>query len=411
MRDLVADKALADRLLADLAALRHVMRELRVPSASPLTQTPLQAEVAVAADLLGVALVDFALARSPGDTQDAEAWSEDLDTDESEAGLEEDTAESVDAARQDPPDDPNGADEEQWGLSKEQKRRLRAWARKLVATGDVIGTVDRLLPVRMVFHLIALDVWDHDAWFPLLADLLVGFEDVGQPPPEAEARVASIAAVGLAMLRLSVPSYDKDSPNALRCAAVTRAVEHLLPAMEDRLVAEYSSGLVTAFGVVLEPGAVQAVAEQVVQADPMHDALYALEEQGHPAHTDHPAVIHMLGEVPSPTFTALAAIAAAQTTRVAAWARSTTKGWVLLVWQEPDLYCIQPQRGLVTWTQYRCNQRITPRAILAARDFALANRVRRGATKNPIPEAVAIMVDMGVDITRGPHCPRAADVN
>jgi hypothetical protein len=366
--------------------------------------------VAAAADLLGVALVDFALARSAGDAQDVEAWSEDLDVDESEAGLEEETAESVDAELNDAADDPDGTDEEQSGLSEEQKRRLRAWARKLVATGDVIATVDRLLPVRMMFHLIALDVWDDDAWFPLLADLLVGFEDVGQPLPEAEAQVASIAAVGLAMLRLSVPSYDQGSPNALRYVAVTRAVEHLLPAMEDRLVAEYSSGLRTAFGVVLEPSAVQAVAEQVVQADPIHDALYALEEQGRPAHTDHPAVIHMLGDVTSPTFTALAAIAAAQTTRVAAWAHSTRRDWVLLVWQEPDLYCIQPQRDLVTWTHYRCNQRITPRAILAARDFALANRVRRGATMNPIPEAAAILQDMGVDITRGLHCPRAAKV-
>jgi hypothetical protein len=36
MRDLIADKALADRFLADLTALRHVMRELRFPTASSL---------------------------------------------------------------------------------------------------------------------------------------------------------------------------------------------------------------------------------------------------------------------------------------------------------------------------------------------------------------------------------------
>ncbi|OXM75055.1 hypothetical protein CF166_00155 [Amycolatopsis sp. KNN50.9b] len=402
LADLIANSTLAERFLEDLAALRRAMRELRASTASLQTQAAWQKEVAIADDRLGVTLVDLALARKRDDRVDTGIWSEDLDADETEAGLEEETAESVDAVQNDPDGPPQG-------LAEKQRRTLRRWALKLAATQDVIATVDRLLPVRMMFTLIAMEVWDDDSWFPLVADLLVDFQQAEDPPPEAEAQTASVAAVGLALLRWCVPSYDHGSENALRYAAVARAVEHLLPAMDADIVAEYSSELEKHFGTALSPGAVYAVAEKVVQADPVNDALSALEEQGRVAHADHPAVIHVLGDWPSPVFVALAAVAAAQTTRVAAWAHGTAKGWVLLVWRNPDLFRIQPNGDLVVWNHYRCNQRITPRAILEARDFTLAERVRRAAGVHPIPEAVDILRDMGVDLTKGLRCARTAD--
>jgi hypothetical protein len=119
------------------------------------------------------------------------------------------------------------------------------------------------------------------------------------------------------------------------------------------------------------------LAAELVQNDPIADAIHALEEHGTQVHADHPAVLHVGGEARSPAFAALEAIAAAQETTLAAWAGTGSGRWTLLLWRNPDHYRVDAAAEGVLWRHYRCNRRITPRALLQAHEFDLADRIRR----------------------------------
>jgi hypothetical protein len=259
----------------------------------------------------------------------------------------------------------------------------------------------------MLLTMIALGAWDSDddAWSPLLAHVLAALGREEDPPAEAEAALGSIAAVGLALLRAHTPRYDRSSEAALRYRRAVRVVEHLLPAVDPELIAEYTSMLEKRFGSVVDPEAVWNLASEVVQDDAIADAIRGLEDQGKQVHADHPAVLHVLGEPRNPAFAALEAIAAAQDVTVAAWARNSARRWALLAWRDPDLYRVELDNGIVLWRHYRCSRRITPRALVTARDFDLADRIRRQAMNQPIPDAMELVRELGVDPARGVGCP------
>ena len=57
------------------------------------------------------------------------------------------------------------------------------------------------------------------------------------------------------------------------------AVAHLLPAHDPRYVEEYSKILDEAWGRAVAPDVVADIAGEIVQADPLADAVMALEEE------------------------------------------------------------------------------------------------------------------------------------
>jgi hypothetical protein len=405
VEELLGEPELVGRFMADLATLRVALAQQRtstapagLPDAGPMRW---QAELDSGTNVVGLPLIRFALGRPAADRSADDTWTEDLDVDESNAGLEDDTAEQTvmeDEAR---------SEQVEQTLREEQLRKLRRWGGQLAAQAEGVGTIDRLLPARMLLTIIAMGAWESDdsAWCPLVADVLVALGREESPPAEGEGPLGSIAAVGLTLLRMHTPRYDRGSEAALRYLNVTRAVEHLLPATDRGLVAEYTAMLEQRFGSAVEPDAVWDLASEVVQDDPIADAIRGLEEQGKQVHADHPSVLHVMGDPRNPAFAALEAIAAAQEVTLSAWARNSAGRWALLVWRDPDLYRIELDRGVVLWRHYRCNRRITPRALVHARDFELADRVRRPAMMRPIPEAVELMRGLGVELVHGIACP------
>ncbi|MFI5591169.1 hypothetical protein ACIA5G_39385 [Amycolatopsis sp. NPDC051758] len=401
---LLGDSVLATRFLADLATLRAALSRQNTPAAAATPagtgETAWEVELRSGADLLGLPLIRFALGRPQRASPPQREWTEQLDVDESHSGLDEDSAEE-DVA------DDAGADQATQALRAQQLAKLRRWAVQLAAQADGVATLDRLLPARLLLSSIGLGAWDpdDDGWYELVAAVLEALGRQDTPPREAEAALGSIAAVGLALMRTRTPRYDRGSGAALAYRRAVRAVEHLLPAAEPDLIGEYTQGLAARFGSAVEVEAVWMLASELVQNDPIADAIHALEEQGKQVHADHPAVLHVNGEARSPAFAALEAVAAAQDTTLGAWAGTGSGRWTLLLWRNPDLYRVDATAKGVLWRHYRCNRRITPRALLQAHEFDLADRVRRPAMLRPIPEAIELMRSLGLDPARGISCP------
>jgi hypothetical protein len=149
----------------------------------------------------------------------------------------------------------------------------------------------------MLLTIIAMGAWENDdcAWYPLVADVLVALGREESPPAEAEDPLGSIADVGLTLLRVHTPRYDRGSEAALRYRHATSTVEHLLPAADRGLIAEYTTMLEKRFGGVVDPDAVWELASEVVQNDSIADAIRGLEEQRRQVHADHPSVLHVTG--------------------------------------------------------------------------------------------------------------------
>ncbi|MEC3979884.1 hypothetical protein [Amycolatopsis sp. H20-H5] len=213
--------------------------------------------------------------------------------------------------------------------------------------------------------------------------------------------------MGLAVLRMHTARYDYGSEKALQYRRVVKAVSHLLSAAVPDLVDEYTDMLSKRFGRMLDLESVLELASEEVQDDPIANAIHALEERDIKVHADGPAILHVHGTTRNPALAALEAIAAAEEVTLATWAENNTGRWALLIWQAPDLYCIEHADTVQLWHHYRCSRRITPRTLARARDFELAERVRYPARITPIPQAVTAALALGIEMSHPLACPRS----
>ncbi|GAA0621639.1 hypothetical protein GCM10010174_45610 [Kutzneria viridogrisea] len=421
--ELLADNALLEQFISDLVSLRAglVTNPSRAGSAArtsgrPSSETAGEAEtwrsyVDRCSDRLGLPLVNFALGchlDKEASVPDSKAvWSENLSGNDEESGLDEDSAEDLVEQTADHAENEQ-LQEDPGCLGTATLRRLRRWAKELVEIVGSLGPIERLLATRLLLTITAMGAWRSDEleWFPLVAKTLTVLGRSEAPPAEVEAQTGSLVAVGLALLRMHAPRHEQTG-EAVRYQESVESVAHLLPAAEPELVAEYATRLTTRFGGLVDTESVLALADEIVQADPMADAVLALREKGREAHADSPHVLHVTGDFGNPVVAALDAIAAvARGNTVAAWASNSKGRWALLVWRKPDLYRVErDKRGLVLWRQYRLDRRLSLSALAHARDFDLAQQVPRRALVQPIPDAVELIRTLGLDPTTPPVCP------
>lgn len=421
--ELLADNALLEQLIADLVSLRAGLVG-NPPRMASATRTPGRSSSETAGEAeswrsyvdrcsgrLGLPLVNFALGRRLDEETSAPGpkavWSENLSGDDEEPGLEDDSAEDLADQAADPSE--NEQVHENSGSPDPATRRwLRRSAKELVEVVDSLGPIERLLATRLLLTITTMGAWRSDEleWFPFVATTLTALGRGEAPPAEVEAQTGSLVAVGLALLRMHAPRHEQ-TDEAMRYRESAESIAHLLPAAEPDLVTEYSARLTTRFGGLVDTESVLALADEIVQADPMSDAVLALHEQGRQAHVDSPLVLHVTGDLGNPAIAALDAIAAvAGDEVVGAWASNSKGRWTLLVWRKPDLYRVERDKsGLVLWRQYRLDRRLSPAALARARDFDLAQKVPRRALIQPIPDAVELIRMLGLDPTTPPVCP------
>jgi hypothetical protein len=124
--------------------------------------------------------------------------------------------------------------------------------------------------------------------------------------------------------------------------------------VDSAYVAEYTALLDTAFGPAVDQTAVLDVASDVVQDDPLADAVWSLNEKGRDVHRHGQLLLQLTGRFSNPALVALEAVGAAEEAPlVGAWANSGSDSgggaWALVVWRRPDLIVVDARRPTPLW--------------------------------------------------------------
>ncbi|MFC8339697.1 hypothetical protein ACFUJX_22175 [Streptomyces rubiginosohelvolus] len=427
--DLFTDVRLAERFLSDLESLRTVLQSasttapavtstpsMTVPTRAPDDKEGWERYLDECAGRIGTPLVRFALGlplpagvEEPFQDLLMVAWDERF-TDDIEAALDEDDAESV-AAGQDtePLDSAQGSllvpDLRQAG--KVICRKYQRWVEDLVTPKPQKTPLERMLAVRLTLWTVAAGAWPptDTRWLPLLAGAVRAM-DGRDVPTRIEPEVGSLAAVALAVLRSCAPRYEVTS-ETLIFNETSATVGHLLPAADAAYIAEYASLLGNAFGLTVAPENVLSVAGDIVQDDPLDDAVSALAERGRDVHRHGRLMLHAVGRFSNPALVALEAIGAAEEEPlVGAWATGGPHGerWALAIWRRPDLVIVDAAKAVPLWRHYRLAGLVGPRALAAQRSFESAVSVPHGPRNQSFDLASQVLAELGLSECQPPRC-------
>ena len=229
-------------------------------------------------------------------------------------------------------------------------------------------------------------LWDGDdqGWYPLLAGAVRGLSD-GDLPAEAEPAAGSLAAVALSILRASAPRYwqTRETHDYLETSG---AVGHLLLAADPDRVAEYASWLGTAFGSAALPAVVLDVVTEVIDPDPIADAISGLAEIGRDAHAHGPKLLHLTGKFGNPVLAALEGVGAVQDLDFAGvWATSTTGPWALIIWRSPDMVIVDGRSAVPLWQHRRLSPLQRPKALAGGKNLSSAPLVLTRPAEPRVP--------------------------
>jgi hypothetical protein len=440
--ELFTDPLLAERFLSDLEALRAVLGPgPAAASASSRSGAAVTSSLSSDGDgweryldecagRVGNALLRFAVGLPPdagAPLQDllSVSWDDEA-TNDVEAALEGDDAESVAADH-----DPVMADADVTATTlpdlrkadEEVRRRYRRvvermvppapqWSRekgRTVTPGPRRGPVDSLLVVRLTLWIIAAGAWPprHAGWVPLLSRAVLALAPSDHQagfPEKFEPQISSLAAVALAVLRSHAPRYET-TPETAAFNEASRAVRHLLPAMDAAYVAEYTRLLDRGSGPSVHEAAVLDVASDVLQDDPLADAMWSLTEKGREVHRDGPLLLHAPGSFTNPALVALQAVGAAEDAPlVGAWAGSSGGAWALVVWRRPDLIVVDAKGTAPLWKHHRLTGLVGPRALASQPNPGSAPSVFHGPRNRPFELAQQVLLELGLTGPLPPRC-------
>jgi hypothetical protein len=285
------------------------------------------------------------------------------------------------------------------------RRRYQRWTERMTHAAPQFGAPERMLVTRLLLWTAAAGAWDRDdqTWVGLLAQALQALGRA-ELPQQAEPQVGSLAAVALSVLRAEAPRYVH-TEETLAYERAANAVAHLLVATDSIYVEEYRQLLGEAFGAAVEPETVEAVANDVVQADPVADAMWALGDLGRDVHRHGERLLHVTGRFGNPRLAALEAVGAAEDAGlVGVWASSASGPWTLCVWNRPDLFIVDGTGPRVLWRHYRLPNLLTPRGLALHKSLEGATAIPHGPLVHPFPEARAALDLLGLS---GPQPPNA----
>lgn len=289
-------------------------------------------------------------------------------------------------------------------VPEQVRARYRRWAARMAELSPALPIAQRLLAIEAVLCVVARGAWDDDdhGWYLLLAGMLRALSE-SDLPVEAEAAAGSLAAVTLSILRASTPRYwqTRETRDYLE---TSKAVAYLMLAAEEDRVAEYVRWLGTAFGSAALPAVVLDVAAEVIEPEPLADAISGLAEIGREAHAHGPNLLHLTGKFGNPVLAALEGVGAIQDMEfVGAWASSSTGPWALIVWRDPDMVIVDARSAVPLWQHRRLTPLQRPKALAGGKDLSSAPLVPHGPQNRPFPEAVALLHLLGLSAPNPPE--------
>jgi hypothetical protein len=426
--DLFRDPRLAERFFADMATLAAATAPPSRAVAAAGQSTSASTERAdeerggwqhyldLCAGRVGQPLLRFALGLVPelDDEDDSGVeskptpvnWIDDLVSDR-EPGLDGDTA---DEAADQHLDDravtlsiPDLTDQDY-----RVRRTYQRGAERLAAAAisPRLGLADRMLATRLILWIAAAGAWKREerTWIKVLAQAAGSLGSL-EPPSDVEPQVGSLAAVALSVLRSESPRYEH-TEETIAFDRTAEDVAHLLSAADPAYVEEYTKLLAPAFGSAVTPEVVLEQASDIVQKDPVADAVWSLVALGRAVHRHGDRILHVTGRFSNPQLVALEAVGAAEDAPlVAAWASSSTGPWALCIWKSPDLFTIDFSTSRERWLHHRFTSFTGLRAVALQRGLESATRVDHGPQLQPIGEAVETMQHLGLTSPVPPsHC-------
>ena len=206
-----------------------------------------------------------------------------------------------------PPPPPPTIRRELDAKSPDDRRRYRGFVERLVERAPGYPMVLRTLAVRTLLHSIAARLWTTDRWPQVLADALRALTAPGdEQRPEERRAAASLAAVGLALLRTDVPRMSRRDEQQMRYQSTSDSLRSMLADRDaqqvELLAAELPGRLAGAAGAA----AAEQAAEEALHPPRGVDRSIRLlaEEHGIPAHARGDATVVIdepLGGLPEST--------------------------------------------------------------------------------------------------------------
>ena len=317
----LARLGLGDQLLADLDQLREHL--LRVGATVTIGREPGSRDASGAPDVEGeeapavrpapgMSLEDYLAACDPVLGQRMTEFALLLPALAGVGAALDDATGTLDSDRDDDAADPDGT-EERPNLAGELRRqgpserqRFRRFLERLVDRSAGYPMVIRNLAVRSVLHGVVAALWNDDRWPEILAEALKALGAPGDEPNEHERdAAASLAAVGLAVLRTDVLTLSRRDERTLRYESAGVATGLLLPHAEADKI-ELLNGEVLAANPPrqLADAATAVAAERAVHdvlrrpEGPERAARMLTEEHGLRARVAEDRVIELLDPLP-----------------------------------------------------------------------------------------------------------------
>lgn len=304
------------------------------------------------------------------------------------------------------------------GLLRDQAEAGRRKARRVI-TDAVVNTMaeqpaaQRLALLTAVLIAVQAGTWDdplgEQGWVRVVCMALENL-DRDDIPDRLSPQVASWAALATYLMHEHRPTTGRVAETFSYENAV-RAVSHLFPDADARLVADYAGPLTNKNGSPVDPDAVLYVIEVIVQDDPLATAIDALDA-AHPdwqVHKHNDALLHVDGGFRNTFLPAAEAVDAIPDTArpVAAYATGATEGWTIAIRCDGTLIHVErsPQGGL-TWQQYKLGSLTSPTGL--ARDPERRNRARvnHGRQDQHFPAAIEALTATGFGLSDPPtECP------
>lgn len=233
----IACLGLGNQLLADLDELRPHL--LRVGASIAPTSLPDGGEDAAdtpaARPAPGISLEDYLAACDPVLGQPTTEFALVLPALPGVGGALDDTVGTLDSDEDSDTQD-QAEDEREPTLTEQLRRsteaerdRYRRFLERLLARAPQYPMVVRALAARSVLHAIASDLWRDESWPEILSETLCALGSTGDEPNDHErAAAASIAAVGLGVLRTDIERISRQDEHTMRYLRAGRAVAYLL---------------------------------------------------------------------------------------------------------------------------------------------------------------------------------------
>lgn len=182
----------------------------------------------------------------------------------------------------------------------DQRERYRQFVERLVERSPQYPMLIRTLAVRTMLHSIGAGLWSDEAWPELLAGALRALAARGDEPNEWERRAAaSLAAVGLGLLRTDVPRMSRRDEHQMRYSHTADELAALLVHRDPEQLLELAKELSGPLAGAPGAAAAELAAEEALNPPRGVDRAVGLlaEEQEIEAHVSGDATIVLVDPI------------------------------------------------------------------------------------------------------------------